>query len=185
MSRYVLLLVLLAGVAIGVTAVLYGPDYLEPIFPKSKKGGIDGEVTSKLMEGNRLLITVKASEGAILVTFTKKVPEINLLVDKGDTVYLDIKDYKPFVDNPDINRVKKPDRKPGQIEELPAEVEPTKTMEQKPEQEEAQPEKAEPAKAEPEKTKPEKSEPAKSKPAAKEVPAPEEAEPTPAVPPKL
>lgn len=181
MSRYVLLLVLLAGVAIGVTAVLYGPDYLEPIFPKSKKGGIDGEVTSKLMEGNRLLITVKASEGAILVTFTKKVPEINLLVDKGDTVYLDIKDYKPFVDNPHINRVKKPDRKPGQIEELPAQVKPAESMEQKPEQEEAKPEKAEPAKVEPEKAKP-----AKSKPEAKEAPASEkESVPTPAVPPKL
>jgi hypothetical protein len=177
MSRYVLLLVLLAGVAIGVTAVLYGPDYLEPIFPKSAEGGIEGEVTSKLMEGSRLLITVKASEGAILVTFTKKVPEINLLVEKGDTVHLDLNSYKPFVDNPDINRVKKPDKKPGQKEEQPAQAEPAETMEQKPAQEKAKPEKSKPA----------KSEPQKDEPAAKEVPAAEEAEPvtTPAVPPKL
>jgi hypothetical protein len=167
MKNYGLALLFLIGTAIGVAGTLYGPDYVRPYLPKAMKpakSGVDGEVTSKRMEQGRLLVTVKTSDGAILVTFTKKVPEINLLVEKGDTVNLDIKGYKPFMDNPGINRVRKPGQKPAQ------------KMEPMPEQEK-QSVKAAPEAAGTMKPEAEKKEPAMAEPEAPEKPAPEEPAP--------
>lgn len=143
MKSFAILLVLLVGIAIGVAATVYGPGYVEPLLPwvgKSAKGGIEGQVTQKRLERDRLLVTLKASEGMILVTFREKVPEIDLLVEKGDMVTLKIKGYRPFVDDPGINMVRKPEQKP--VEPAPKAEEP-KQMEM-PEQKEAEPAQAEP-----------------------------------------
>ncbi len=144
MKSFAILIVLLVGIAIGVAATVYGPGYVEPLLPwvgKSAKGGIEGQVTQKRLERDRLLVTLKASEGMILVTFREKVPEIDLLVEKGDMVTLKIKGYRPFIDDPGINMVRKPEQKPV---ELAPKAEEPKQMEEKPEQKEAEPAQAEP-----------------------------------------
>ncbi|MEJ2183705.1 MAG: hypothetical protein P8Y66_09285 [Nitrospirota bacterium] len=101
---------LLVGIAIGVAGVLLAPRYLEPYMPsiiKSKGQDIEGRVTAKEKEHDKLLVTVLTEQGAVLVTFTKKVPEINLLVNEGDRVTLSLPGYKPFVQDPSIVRVRK------------------------------------------------------------------------------
>ncbi len=131
MRSYAVLIVLIVGVALGVALTIYGPDYVEPILPgaaKPAKGGIKGQVAAKRLEQGRLLVTVSSPEGAILVTFKKKVPEIDLLVEEGDTVNLDIRKYRPFVEDPDINRVRKPERKAIPAKEEPPVEEPAEPM---------------------------------------------------------
>lgn len=179
MKSYLLLLVLILGIAAGVAAMIYGPDYLGPILPKATKavkGGIKGEVKAKRMEKDRLLVTLSAPEGAMLVTFRKKIPEIDLLVEVGDTVSLNIRNYRPFVDDPGIAMVRKPD----QMKAMPQQKGPAPEVPEAKETE-AMPEKPEPKAQEPKK-KPEpvikketsiKAAPSKDaqKPAAEEAPA--------------
>jgi hypothetical protein len=101
---------LLVGIAIGVSGVLLAPRHLEPYLPsiiKSKGKDIEGRVTAKEKEHDKLLVTVLTEQGAVLVTFTKKVPEISLLVNEGDRVTLSLPGYKPFVRDPSIVRVRK------------------------------------------------------------------------------
>jgi small basic protein len=154
MKNYAILFALLIGIAIGVAGTIYGPDYVKPYLPKSAKqakGGIEGEVISKLKEQNKLLVTVKTFDGSILVTFTKKIPEINLLVEEGDIVNLKIRNYKPFISNPGINRVRKPDQKPQPEPQPKPEQEikeEAKQPEQKPEQKKEEPAEPKPAEAE-------------------------------------
>ncbi|MEJ2313193.1 MAG: hypothetical protein P8Y85_00080 [Nitrospirota bacterium] len=139
-------ILLLVGVGIGIAIMVYGPSYIEPLLPGAgapAKGGIEGQVMDKRLEKDRLLVTLKAPEGAILVTFKKKVPEIDLLVDKGDTVTLKTKTYKPFVNDPGIAMVRKPDQK--EVEHAKPELstpEPSKSEAQK-----LEPSKPEPAEA--------------------------------------
>ena len=45
----------------------------------------------------------------LLATFKKKVAEISLLIEEGDTVTLNIQTYQPFADDPPVMRVRKPD----------------------------------------------------------------------------
>jgi hypothetical protein len=104
------LVVLIAGIALGIGIVMYGPDYIEKYLPKAvitEEGEFEGSVTAKRLEHDRLLVTVSTSEGAILVTFRKKIPEIDLLVEEGDSVTLGISKYRPFIDDPDIRKVRK------------------------------------------------------------------------------
>lgn len=143
MKSFAILIVLLVGIAIGVAATVYGPGYVEPLLPwvgKAAKGGIEGQVTQKRLERDRLLVTLKSPEGMILVTFREKIPEIDLLVEKGDMVTLKIKGYRPFVDDPGINMVRKPEQK----EAIPAPKAEEPIQMEKPEQKEAEPVKAEP-----------------------------------------
>ncbi len=68
-------------------------------------------------------------EGALLVTFRKKLVEIDLLVQEGDTVALGIKSYRPFVDDPELRAVRKPDVDGFPLMELPpAESLPTESV---------------------------------------------------------
>jgi hypothetical protein len=73
---------------------------------------LEGPVTAKQRQDERLLLTVSTRAGAILATFRKQVEEINLLVEEGDTVALDVPGYQPFMQNPEIIRVAKPDMVP-------------------------------------------------------------------------
>jgi hypothetical protein len=75
----------------------------------------------KQREGERLLLAVQTAQGAILVTFKKKVAEIDLLVQQGDIVTLGLSRYEPFVDEPVIERVRKQEPTPRpRAEALPS-----------------------------------------------------------------
>jgi hypothetical protein len=46
----------------------------------------------------------------MLVTFTQKVADLDVLLDAGDTVTLVIPGYATFVDDPILERIKEPGR---------------------------------------------------------------------------
>jgi hypothetical protein len=46
----------------------------------------------------------------MLFTFTQKVPDLEVLLDAGDTVTLVISGYATFIDDPILERVKEPAR---------------------------------------------------------------------------
>jgi hypothetical protein len=104
--------VLTIGIAIGVGAVTKGPGLVAPYLPKSISGQgerIDGEIVRKQREGNRLLLKVATPQGPMLVTFTQKVAELDLLLEPGDRVELNIPaGYATFVEDPTLERVKRP-----------------------------------------------------------------------------
>jgi hypothetical protein len=108
--------ILSVGIAVGVVGTIFAPDVAGPLLPealRSKKAEtIDGEVVRKLREGDRLLLTVHTSQGSVLATFKKKVAEIDLLVQQGDTITLALSRYEPFVDEPAIERVRKQEPTP-------------------------------------------------------------------------
>ncbi len=111
MKTMTIVLILLAGIALGVGGTILAPDvadpYLSDAFRVKKAETVDGEVVQKLREGERLRLTVQTTQGSVLATFKKKVPEIDLLVQQGDTVTLALGRYEPFVEDPSIERVRK------------------------------------------------------------------------------
>ena len=103
-------LVLLIGLALGVALVVVGPRVAGPYIPAALRSPVEvveGEVARKQREPDRLLITVVTPRGAILVTFKKKVPEIDLLVAEGDALTLGLRRFEPFVEDPAIQSVRK------------------------------------------------------------------------------
>jgi hypothetical protein len=104
-------LVFVIGFLIGAAAVVIARPFLGERLPEAVGGrreSVAGPVAAKQQQGDRLLLTINTPAGAILGTFTRKVDEINLLVEKGDTVTLTIPGYEPFLENPEITRVSKP-----------------------------------------------------------------------------
>lgn len=105
-------LVFLVGLALGVAIVLIGPRVAGEYLPealRSKTEVVEGEVTQKLREQDRLLLTVVTARGAILVTFRQRVSEVNLLVAEGDKLTLRLRRFEPFVEDPAIQSVRKKD----------------------------------------------------------------------------
>lgn len=100
---------LFIGLAVGVSASIVVPRFAGPYLPPAIKPGtsVEGTVVAKQREADRLLLTVRAPDGSILVTFTKKIPEIDLLVEQTDTIVLSMRQYKPFIHDPEILRVAK------------------------------------------------------------------------------
>jgi hypothetical protein len=99
------------GIVLGVGAMTKGPALVAPYLPKSIIGQserIDGEVVRKQREGNRLLVKVATAQGPMLVTFTQKVAELDLLLEPGDRVELIASGYATFVEDPILERVKRP-----------------------------------------------------------------------------
>jgi hypothetical protein len=99
------------GILLGVGAMTKGPALVAPYLPKAISGQnerIDGEVVRKQREGNRLLLKVATAQGPMLVTFTQKVAELDLLLEPGDTVELITPAYATFVEDPTLERVKRP-----------------------------------------------------------------------------
>lgn len=103
---------LLAGLLVGIAGTLLLPPLLRPYLPESLRGSRElaiGRVLAEQREGDRLLLTVQAEQGAMLATFTERVAEIDLLVGVGDTVTLGVSRYQPFVENPTFEGVRKAD----------------------------------------------------------------------------
>ena len=106
----ILTFTLLTGFILGVGAATMGPALVAPYLPKSISGQserIEGEILRKQREANRLLLKVATAQGPMLVTFTQKVAELDLLLEPGDTVTLTTTGYATFVDDPTLERVKR------------------------------------------------------------------------------
>lgn len=100
----------LIGLVLGVAGALLVPIFLGPYLPAFLRGNeeeVTGVVADKRSDQDRLLLTVRTERGAVLATFSRRVPEIDLLVSAGDTVVLGLGTYEPFVENPDLRGVRK------------------------------------------------------------------------------
>jgi hypothetical protein len=112
MGRWVVLAILLVGVGLGVAGTIFGPQLAGPYLPDAIAGRnelLDGKVLRKQREADRLLLTVSTPQGATVATFTRNAGAVDLLVAEGDTLTLALHGYAPFVDDPSIRRVRKPD----------------------------------------------------------------------------
>jgi len=105
------ILVFVIGFVLGIVAAVVARPFLGERLPEAvggKREAVEGPVAAKQMQDDRLLLTIVTPSGAILGTFKKKIEEINLLVETGDTVALTIPGYQPFLEDPEITRVAKP-----------------------------------------------------------------------------
>lgn len=103
---------LLAGLVIGALGALFLPELLAPYLPDALRAGgeeLDGPVVAKRVEGDRLLLTVDTERGALLAVIRRRVPEIDLLVEEGDSVTLSVDRYAPLLEDPVLAAVRKPD----------------------------------------------------------------------------
>src|SRR5438876_12146451 len=104
------------GIVVGFGAANQGPALIGPYFPKAGSGSgehIEGQVVRKQRDGNRLLVKITTAQGPMLVTFTQKVADLDVLLDTGDTVTLVTAGYATFVDDPALERVTEPTRVPA------------------------------------------------------------------------
>ena len=107
----ILIVTLLVGAALGVAATVYVPGYVDPYLPKElrlRARVVEGQVIQKQRDGDRVLVKVQTDQGVILAAFTKRVAEIDLLVEPGATIALSLPNDQPVVDDPAIERVKRP-----------------------------------------------------------------------------
>ena len=120
-----LLLFLLGGFLGFLVGALFRP-LVEPVATelfRDESDRTEGRVVGKRLQGKRLLLTVDAAEGTILATFSKRVQEIDMLVDDGDLVTLGVRRYEPFVEDPPILAVRKqelPEVAPGGVRDMGA-----------------------------------------------------------------
>src|SRR2546429_7118268 len=87
----ILIVTLLVGATLGVAGTVYVPPRLDPYLPKElrlKARVVEGQVIQKQREGNRVLVKIQTDQGVILAAFTKRVAEIDLLVEPGATIAL-------------------------------------------------------------------------------------------------
>jgi len=107
----ILISTLLVGLAIGVGGTILLPSAIEPYLVsalRAPRRSVEGQVIGKQREQGHVLVKVQTEEALILATFTKKVPEIDLLVEQGDSISLALANTGPFVDDPVIERVTRP-----------------------------------------------------------------------------
>jgi len=100
----------LTGLALGVLGTIVIPDLARPYLPAMMRGEnveVSGIVEAKSREADRLLLTIAGSSGAVLVTYTRQIPEMDLLIEPGDSVILAVREYAPFVQDPAVRRVQK------------------------------------------------------------------------------
>ena len=101
----------LVGAVVGVGVANRGPALVAPYLPRASSGPgeyIEGQVVRKQRDGNRLLVKISTAQGPMLVTFTQKVADLEVLLDAGDTVTLVTAAYATFVEDPILERVKEP-----------------------------------------------------------------------------
>jgi hypothetical protein len=114
-------LVFVIGFVLGAVVMVLARPFLGSRLPEAvggKREALEGPVAAKQLKDDRLLLTIVTPAGAILGTFKKRVEEIDLLVETGDTIALTIPGYQPFLDDPEITRVAKPiaGSMPGRLE---------------------------------------------------------------------
>jgi hypothetical protein len=111
MKRWVMpTTVFVLGVGLGLSGPMLASRYVDPYLPTYLKKTIhplEGSVTHKQRQQDRLLITITTQDGTILATFQQQVPEIDLLIQERDLVTLDVRQYEPFVTDPPVLRVTK------------------------------------------------------------------------------
>lgn len=98
------------GLGLGLGGPLVASQYIEPYMPsflKKPLHPLEGIVTHKQRDQDRLLMTITTQDGTILSTFVKHVAEIDLLVEEQDSITLDVKQYEPFVNDPPVLKVNK------------------------------------------------------------------------------
>ncbi len=104
------ILIFVAGIALGTGGAIYGPELAAPYLPEAlqrKIPSLEGTVVMEKRDGDRLLLAIQTQEGSILATFKEKVAETELLISEGDSITLVLGQYKPFVEDPVIARVRK------------------------------------------------------------------------------
>lgn len=100
----------LTGLVLGGAIAFFGPDLAAPYLPPILRAGgeeVRGPVVGKRVGDDRVLLTVDTDRGALLATFRQRVPEIDLLVEEGDTVTLGIPEYAPLIEDPVLSAVRK------------------------------------------------------------------------------
>ena len=110
MKLWIILFTLLIGIVLGVSGTYIAPDLIRPYLPEVIQGKsvtLEGTVVSKEHKQAKLLLTIDTDQGALLATFKKKVPEINLLINTGDGIEFALRKYEPFIEDPLIRKVKK------------------------------------------------------------------------------
>ncbi len=139
----------LLGLISGTVGVVLAPSWWRSVVPDSlfPQGSVIGLVLQKDRESGSLLVKLATGEGVLLATFTERQDAIDLLVEVGDTVTLRVTHYEPFLTDPQLDRVRKPETAK---EPTPAAAPREETKPSEP-PESAQPE-APPAQAEPETT---------------------------------
>ncbi len=98
------------GLGLGLSSPMLASRYLDsylPAFLKDAMHPLEGSVTHKQRQEDRLLVTMTTQDGSILATFHQQVPEIDLLIEERDLVTLDVPQYEPFVHDPTLLRVTK------------------------------------------------------------------------------
>jgi len=101
---------LTGGLVLGVAATILAPRFLSPYLPDLFDGEreiLTGPVLAEQRDGDRLLLTIQTGPGDLIASFSERVAEIDLLVGPGDTVTIAVDDYDPFIENPDIEGVRK------------------------------------------------------------------------------
>ncbi len=99
--------IIIVGIAVLIN--IYSPQiksYIPSGFTSPGKV-LEGKVIAKKRLDGALLLTVNTPEGATLITYKKKIDEIDLLVSVGDTIEFSHISYKPFLKDPVITRVRK------------------------------------------------------------------------------
>lgn len=100
----------IVGLVLGALVVILAKPILGTRLPESVSGRretLEGFITAKQRDDDRLLLTISTRAGAMLATFTRKVPEIALLVETGDSITVAVAGYQPFLQDPQITRVAK------------------------------------------------------------------------------
>lgn len=101
---------LLFGLFLGWLSASLAPKSWQAYIPDALRPGgqVDGVVLEKSTETDRLLLKLTTEQGMILATFSERQEEIDLLVEDGDTVTIRVQRYEPFLEDPPIERVRKP-----------------------------------------------------------------------------
>ena len=98
------------GLGLGVSGPIIATQYMEPYMPnffKKPLNPLEGMVTHKQRDQDRLLMTITTQDGTILATFRQQIAEIDLLVEEQDLITLNVRQYEPFVTDPLVLKVNK------------------------------------------------------------------------------
>jgi hypothetical protein len=111
MRGWLSLFILILGLAVGAAGMSLLSRHAGSYLPDSLRAKVEhvpGQVVRKQREGDRLLLTIVTAQGAVLASFSRRVPEVDLLIEQGDRVTLALPRYEPFLQDPTIEAVQKP-----------------------------------------------------------------------------